>query len=844
MKNVLKKLAVCMIAMAMLMSVRAIFAADVSAEAATTYTISYFVQGTSAPSSNPTSFSTNDAPFTLDSPTVDGWVFASWYCKECGVYIGSTFDPSKHSSDVTLVARWVQDGEYFLVFHYDYTCDGVSDTVEIEKPKTVGASIDLPGPEIISRDGYTLVGWNTKEDGSGTMYNCGIANLPNKTGDFVKLYAQWEEITYDITYVLNGGTNNTANPSTYTGKNAITLSAPTREGYTFGGWYTDSSFTDAISTIPAGSTGDLTLYAMWTPITYTIKFDGNGSTSGSMSNLKLEYDTASTLTANSYTLYGYTFGEWNTASDGSGTSYADKASVKNLSATAGGTVTLYAQWYPNYFYLNLDGNGSTSGSYTDKYWGYTGFDYGLPANVYERAGYTFAGWNTKKDGSGKSFSDKGGVIVTSPYDGYTVSLYAQWQLVTYTITYQLNGGTNDSKNPSSYTIESANITLKNPTRSGYTFKGWYSDSAFKTAVSSIKKGSSGNLNLYAKWEENAKQETGSNQETSSTQEQTATKKQAVYTIKFNGNGSTSGSMSAMKKCSYDTSYTLSQNKFKKKGYTFAGWNTQKDGSGKKYGDTASVKNLANKSSKSITLYAQWTSVDYSITYVLNGGTNNVKNPSGYRTSKKVTLAKPTKEGYTFVGWYSNKKCTKKVTSIKKGSSGNKKFYAKWKVNTYTIVFNGNGSTGGSMSSKKSLAYNKSYKLTKNKFTKKGYTFAGWNTKKDGSGTSYKNAASVKKLTAKNKGKITLYAQWTKNKEEKTTVTCPTCNGNKTVSCTKCDNGKVNCDTCKGRGFTIVPGQAQVDCTVCGATGKVDCTTCGGDGKVECSTCNGKGTVIK
>jgi uncharacterized repeat protein (TIGR02543 family) len=239
--------------------------------------------------------------------------------------------------------------------------------------------------------------------------------------------------------------------------------------------------------------------------------------------------------------------------------------------------------------------------------------------------------------------------------------------------------------------------------------------------------------------------------------------------------------------------------------------------------------------------------------VLNGGTNNSKNPSTYSSSKKLTLAKPTRSGYSFVGWYSNKKCTKKVTAIKKGSTGDKTLYAKWKANTYTISFNGNGSTGGSMSSQKSLAYDKSYTLTKNKFTKKGYTFAGWNTKKNGKGTSYSNAASVKGLTTKNNGTITLYAQWTKDKtenktddktDEKTTTTCPTCNGKKTISCKRCTDGKVTCDNCSGKGAVVVSGQGKVDCNKCGTTGKIDCPTCGGDGKVECTTCEGRGTVTK
>jgi uncharacterized repeat protein (TIGR02543 family) len=172
-----------------------------------------------------------------------------------------------------------------------------------------------------------------------------------------------------------------------------------------------------------------------------------------------------------------------------------------------------------------------------------------------------------------------------------------------------------------------------------------------------------------------------------------------------------------------------------------------------------VKGLVTKNKGKITLYAQWKANDYTITYELGGGANSAKNPDSYTYGKAVTLDSPTKDGYTFLGWYTDKNLSKKITSVSATTSGN----------------------------------------------------------------------------------LTLYAGW---KKTVTTVTCPTCDGKKTVSCKKCDNGKVTCSTCGGNGFTIVPGQAKVDCTVCGATGKVDCTTCGGDGKAECSTCSGKGTITK
>ena len=152
----------------------------------------------------------------------------------------------------------------------------------------------------------------------------------------------------------------------------------------------------------------------------------------------------------------------------------------------------------------------------------------------------------------------------------------------------------------------------------------------------------------------------------------------LYTIKFDGNGAAKGKMSE-KACAAGQKEKLSKNKFEKKGYTFAGWNTQPDGKGTFYEENAYVKNLTKKADEVVTLYAQWKAAQYQITYNLNGGKNNKKNPKTYKiTSKTIKLSNPSKKGYVFKGWYCDKKCTKKVTSIKKGSTGKITLYAKWK----------------------------------------------------------------------------------------------------------------------------------------------------------------------
>ncbi|MGN0143290.1 MAG: InlB B-repeat-containing protein [Roseburia sp.] len=359
-----------------------------------------------------------------------------------------------------------------------------------------------------------------------------------------------------------------------------------RKGYTFSGWNTSANgkgtaYSDKQKVKNLAKQGEetITLYAQWTANQYTISFKGNGSTDGSMKDLKkCKYGKEYTLTANAFSRTNYVFTGWNTKADGSGTSYSDKQSIKNLSAKSGGKVTLYAQWRLKKYTVKFYGNGSTSGK-MDSISCSVGKSKTLTANAFKRKGYTFTGWNTKADGTGKSYKNKQSIKNLSKKDGATVKLYAQWSKKKYTITYELNKGTNDKKNPSSYTITTATISLKNPSRKGYTFKGWYLDKDCTKKITAIEKGSTGNKTLYAKWSVNK------------------------YRITFDSNGG-SGSVNEIA-ATYGKTYTLPLCGFVREGYICTGWNTKADGSGKSYKTLQEVKNLSTKKNGSVTLYAAW-----------------------------------------------------------------------------------------------------------------------------------------------------------------------------------------------------------------------------------------------
>ncbi len=195
-----------------------------------------------------------------------------------------------------------------------------------------------------------------------------------------------------ITYVLNGGKNNPKNVAGYTAEEGMTLYSPTKTGYTFAGWYTDSAFTKKVTGIIPGATGNKTFYAKWTPITYKIRFYWNTGTSGKMPILSCTYDKAVKLPANTIVKKYYTFTGWNTKADGTGTAYKNQQWVKNLSTKNGATVALYAQWKRATYKIVYNKNSSAATGTVSNQTANQGVTVKLWQNHFSRKGYTFAGW--------------------------------------------------------------------------------------------------------------------------------------------------------------------------------------------------------------------------------------------------------------------------------------------------------------------------------------------------------------------------------------------------------------------------------------------------------------------
>ena len=351
----------------------------------------------------------------------------------------------------------------------------------------------------------TFNGWATSASGA-KAYNDkqSVKNLMTTANATVNLYAKWTDAS-------------------------VTLPTPTRTGYTFSGWYTAASGGTKIGAGGANykPSANVTLYAQWTPITYTIKFVGNGSTSGSMANMSMTCDVTKNLTANAFSRTGYTFTSWNTKEDGTGTSYSDKQSVKNLTVTSGTTVNLYAQWTPITYTIHFNANGG-EGTMPDLAMTYDTVK-NLTANAFAKTGYVFSGWTTSATGK-VVYTDEQSVKNLTTANGATITLYAVWTPITYTVKFNGNGSTSGSMSNLSMTYDTAKTLTANAfKRTGYTFGGWntkadgsgtnYTD---KQSVKNLTTTNGATVNLYAQWNP------------------------IGYAVKFNGNGSTSASMSNQK----------------------------------------------------------------------------------------------------------------------------------------------------------------------------------------------------------------------------------------------------------------------------------------------------------
>ena len=819
---------------------------------------------------------------TLSTPTKPGYTFDGWYTASTGG--NKVTSPYTPTNDITLYARWTAN-------KYTITFDGngvavTPSTKQVTYGQTYGT---LPAP---TKPGYTFNGWY---NGGNKVQSTDTVDITGNT----TLTAQWLGAEYTVYFNPDGGNVSPTSKKVNNEGQYGALPTPTKTGYTFAGWYKDG--TKIESTTKVETTTDITLKAKWTAIKSTLTVNPNGGIwdgSSSSQTFTQDYNTTKTInnpsknvdgcrvtfdgnggtaqtvaitqttTFTGWTLSGkgsfggttYTFG------DGNGTLTANYsgenitlpnatktgATLKGwYTSTTGGTpvggagdiwkpstdTTLYAQWNETNYILTVDPNGGTwngssaqqtvTGTYNEQkqipnptapngyivtlnndgtttqitqtktftVWKQSGkgsingttYTFGdgngtITAQYTEnnvtlptptKTGYTFDGWYTAATGGNK---------VTSPYTPTNdITLYARWTANQYRITFDADGG-NVTPSTKQVTYDQKYGELPTPTKTGYTFEGWFMDDSTQITSNDTVKITE-DKTLKAHWQgatytltvnPNGGTWNGSSAQQTVTGTYNATKTIANptapsgYTVTLNNDGTTTqitqtktftGWTSSGKGSISDTTYTFGDGdgtitaQYKdddvtlpeptKTGYTFDGWYTAATG-----GDKV---NTSYKPTNNITLYARWTANKYKVTFDGNGAT-------GIPTSKDVTygekygeLPTPTKDGYEFDGWY-KEDGTKVTEDDIVDITEETKLTAGWLGAEYTVNFDADGGNT-SVTSKKVKNGGKYGELPTP--TKEGYTFVGW--------YDTENNKIESTTTANISSDVTLKAKYEKNK---------------------------------------------------------------------------------
>ena len=630
-----------------------------------------------AKNENKTTFTVEDESVSLISAEKAGYTFEGWFSNASLTQRVTELDTSI-AKDIEVFAKW-DIVKYIATF--------VADGTTIDTKQFTVESVAIEEPTIPEKVGYSSK-WENYEI------------IPQN----ITINAVYTPIVYDIEYKNVVGSFDIDEPvnenaRTYTIEDpTILLKNIEKSGYIFEGWFDGEN---KVTEISAGSYGKKTFTAKWTAIKYSLSFiwdDAIGGYKEGESNPS-EYTIEDTIVFKvlENKTPGYISRGWyNAKNEGTG------EKVNGINAKTIGNKVFYAHWGLEEYtitYHNVEGVNNTNATT------YTVQSDDIDIAVVTKVGYSFDGWYS--DGA---FTQ---VAADKILKGSTGNLdyYAKWTPIEYVITYNLFGGSYVGEgNPGNYNIEQE-ITLKTPEREGYVFGGWYTLSEGGERVEVIEKGTTGNIDLYARWIH-------------------------ISTITFETNGGHPIS-SITKTAGEAVSAPINPTKDY---YDFVEW----------YKDDALTipYEFTVMPEEDITVYAKWTPTVYTITYVLNDGENDETNPDTYTVeTETIVLKDASKTGYTFIKWFDSAEYTNVVTEIVKGSHGNIVLYSNYKINQYTITFESNGGT-----SVEPITQNYATAVSEPSApAKNGYIFDGWY-----SDEALENKYVFNTIPAED---ITIYARW-------------------------------------------------------------------------------------
>ena len=583
------------------------------------YDITY-VGADGVTSTNPVNYTIESETFTISDLTKVGYTFDGWFEDEACEVAADTTVETGSTGDLVFYASWTPI-EYTITYNlYGGGWDGEPNSGSY----TIETGAELADPVL---EGSFFVGWYDSAEGGALVTSIEVGEIGNRT-----LYARW------LTFDSEGGSEVTGGVS-YSASGVTEPEAPSLDWYDFGGWYLDETYEERYDfALPEVS---MTVHALWIPIEYEIEYVLGGG-ENSPSN-PATYNVEDSVVFEDAYREGYTFNGWY------GNAEFTTEQVTGVEVGSHGKVTVYASFSINQYTISFETDGGTTVSEITQ-------DYGTaiaaPAQP-AKTGYAFVGWYESDPQELYDFT-------TMPARDFT--LYAAWELVTYDIVYNLDGGVNGS-NPSGYTIESETITLADATKRGYEFLGWFSDSGLGTPVSEIEAGSYGDVELFAGWRVIEYEivyhlpdgATHSNPD--------------FYTVETDGTVFADGVMT---------------------GYTFDGWFSDEDLS-------QSVTSYGGGAIGGIELWAGFTANEYTvwldgkeqaaytIDFDLGGAGGSV--PAQVVTAENgLTMPEtPEWEGHIFAGWYDDAECDGLPYDFSGTVTSSRTLYAKWIVPQGTPV---------------------------------------------------------------------------------------------------------------------------------------------------------------
>ena len=590
-------------------------------------------------------------------------------------------------------------------------------------------------------EGWTFTGWAKSENGAVDYYDGqAVSNLTDVRDGTVTLFAVWEENSYTVNYDANKPAEASAetvgvtasSSHKYDTLSALSANGFTLAGWTFTGWAASSDGEKAyddnavVSKLTEANGGEITLYAVWKPNTYTVKYNANQPTgaSGAVSGITAEtehtYDAAKNLGDNSFSLTGWTFSGWALDPLSDKADFINGESIKNLTETQGEIVALYAVWKPNVYSVNFDKNKpDAASSFVEGNMENSAFTYdtesGLPANAYSLKGWTFSGWSRDNDGTA-DYKDCAAVKnLTSVPDG-TVTLYAVWQENTYTLSFDTEGGTFADSIEVKY--DNGLPAVNPPVRKGYNFQGYYTlpdGGGIKYfngdgTTADISYTVAENTLIYAYW------------------------LPIRYNIELYSNGEY---VTVIENVVYGSLRLPSATELglERDNFDFVGWNLYEDQNWSMYfADTEYSAGLAEAEGETVTLYAAWLEKDrFTINFDANGGIGAPAMAQAHE-DETVILSEtvPSRKNYTFIGWATESAAQNaRFFPGDEFTMGNSvvTLYAVWKHNP-SLSYDANGGTFTSEAEIIYPAAGESVLITALIPKLEGRVFMGWSEERD------------------------------------------------------------------------------------------------------------------